>query len=213
MSPEQSITLFSTGFYIFLAIAVIGFGLAVFFFFRFRIPLVYALMTGKAQKKTIEKMQKSGQLRSQEEIDAEQEERFRQSFRQDDATGGFSTEAIANLSQNDRTEPIGQKNAETQETTVLETATETTVLAPEMETTVLGAPEYPSPAAYMGETEKVRSGPDSFFEVADRTEDMKKTPGPATEEEDPLTTVLGSTQPLPFESIEHTVVIHTNEII
>ena len=44
---------------IFGAIAVIGLGLAVFFFFYFDIPEVYALMTGKAKKKTVERVAKT----------------------------------------------------------------------------------------------------------------------------------------------------------
>lgn len=44
---------------IFGAIAVIGLILAVFFFFYFNIPEVYALKTGKAKKKTLERVAKS----------------------------------------------------------------------------------------------------------------------------------------------------------
>lgn len=58
MDTSQLIEIYSICFYIFLGIAILGFALAVFFFFFFDIPTVFALMTGRAQKKTIERMEK-----------------------------------------------------------------------------------------------------------------------------------------------------------
>lgn len=212
MTPEQSISLFSTGFYIFLGIAVIGFGLAAFFFFRFRIPEVYALMTGRARKKTIEKMQRSGQLRSQEEIEAEQAERAQRSLNLG-TTGQYVTETIAKANPtHDQTEPFGYQSSESQETTVLDSEQETTVLAPEQETTVLQQAASPM-TAYIGETEDVGINSVRQFDVTDRTERINRMYGNAESDDDPLTTVLGDTQQYQFESTEHTVVIHTDEII
>ena len=71
MSAQEAIRVFSICFYVSLAVMAAGFGFAVFAFFRYRIPQVFVLMTGKAQKKTIEKMRSSGQLQTEEEIEAE----------------------------------------------------------------------------------------------------------------------------------------------
>lgn len=60
MSAQEAIGLFSICFYVSLAVMAVGFGFAAFAFFRYRIPQVFALMTGKAQRKTVEKMRSSG---------------------------------------------------------------------------------------------------------------------------------------------------------
>lgn len=56
MTAEVQIELFTALFYVCLAIAIIGLGLAVLFFFIFDIPSVYALITGKAKRQTVERM-------------------------------------------------------------------------------------------------------------------------------------------------------------
>lgn len=69
MNAVQQISLYSTLFYVFLGIAILGLAVAVFLFFYFDIPSVYALMTGKARRETISKMEeqhaKTGNLRFQ----------------------------------------------------------------------------------------------------------------------------------------------------
>lgn len=74
MSAQEAIGLFSICFYVSLAVMAAGFGFAAFAFFRYRIPQVFALMTGKAQRKTVEKMRSSRQLQTEEEIEGPIEE-------------------------------------------------------------------------------------------------------------------------------------------
>ena len=56
MTAQAQIELFGALFYVCMVIAIIGLGLAVLFFFIFDIPSVYALMTGKAKRQTVERM-------------------------------------------------------------------------------------------------------------------------------------------------------------
>lgn len=56
MTAQAQIELFGALFYVCLVIAIIGLGLAVLFFFIFDIPSVYALITGKAKRQTVERM-------------------------------------------------------------------------------------------------------------------------------------------------------------
>lgn len=58
MDTAQLIEVYSIGFYVCLGITILGFALAIFFFLFFDIPTVFALMTGRAQKKTIERIEK-----------------------------------------------------------------------------------------------------------------------------------------------------------
>ncbi len=57
-TAESNIELFGTLNTICLVIAILAFLLAVFFFFYFKIPTVFALKTGRAKKKTLERIQK-----------------------------------------------------------------------------------------------------------------------------------------------------------
>lgn len=67
MDATSQISLYTTLFYVSLGITVLGLALAVFFFFYFDIPAVFAMMTGKARKETIRRMEeqnaKTGNLR------------------------------------------------------------------------------------------------------------------------------------------------------
>lgn len=67
MDATAQISLYTTLFYVSLGITVVGLALAVFFFFYFDIPTVFAMMTGKARKETIRRMEeqnaKTGNLR------------------------------------------------------------------------------------------------------------------------------------------------------
>ena len=68
MDAIELIKLYNTLFYVSLAVAILGFGLAVFFFFYFRIRDIRALMTGKARVETVRRIQeqnaKTGTLRA-----------------------------------------------------------------------------------------------------------------------------------------------------
>lgn len=58
MSSLEKINLFRTLFYAALVAAIIFLVLAIILFFVFRIPQIYMIKTGRAQKKTIEQMRK-----------------------------------------------------------------------------------------------------------------------------------------------------------
>lgn len=64
----MDISLLNTLFYVSMGVAILGFALAVFFFFYFDIPTVYAMMTGKARKETVRRMEeqnaRTGRLRT-----------------------------------------------------------------------------------------------------------------------------------------------------
>lgn len=68
MDAVELIQLYETLFYVCAALTVLGFGLAIFFFFFFRIPDVRALMTGKARADTVRRIEeqnaKTGTLRT-----------------------------------------------------------------------------------------------------------------------------------------------------
>ncbi len=185
MNPEQSIQLFTILFYIFLAVMIVGFGLAVFYFFYYRIPQVYALLTGRAQRKTVEKMQKSGRLISEEERMAENDAHIGAENGVIDVSDDYITERIGNV----KPVHVGAQQlsngagGDSAKTTILEAETETTVLAPEQETSVLSQ-----------ETEAIVPG--SYVGVSDETEGFDET-GPQYY----------------FKITQHTMVIHTNEEI
>ena len=69
MGAVELISLYDTLFKVSLFIALLGFGLAIFFFFYFDIRTVYELMTGKAKQDTVRRMAeqnaKTGNLRNQ----------------------------------------------------------------------------------------------------------------------------------------------------
>ena len=59
MSAVEQISLYNTLFYVFAGIAALGLSLSVFFFIYFDIPAVYAMITGKAKRDTIRKMEEA----------------------------------------------------------------------------------------------------------------------------------------------------------
>ena len=124
MTAENQIALYGGLFYLCLAIAIIGIGLAVFFFFFFDIRSVHELMTGKAKRKTIERM-------------AEQNSKTGH-LRQNPLSGNMKSENLA--AQN----PVARANMDTES---IGTASQTTVLHPEeAATSILTAPA-PQPVA------------------------------------------------------------------
>lgn len=216
MGAEQSITLYSIGMYACLAIMVIGFGLAVLFFFKFRIPQVFALMTGRVERKSIEKMQKSGVLRSTNDLKNEHSSNSAKLayMNMTSKTGDFATEDI-------KAEVLSQGTAASPEGSVpLHVGVaETTVLHTEQETTVLGnahpaqpAPQAPQPAP----APMPHSAPQQSY-----SDDLGATAilGTPDQMNDALgaTTILDGNSPAAhayrFDVIEHTVVIHTDEVI
>lgn len=62
MNASEMISLYSTLLYVSIGIAVLGLLTTIFCFFYFKIPETFALLTGRAQKKTVEKM-RSGEIK------------------------------------------------------------------------------------------------------------------------------------------------------
>lgn len=67
MEAIEKISVYNTLFFVSMGIAVVGLALSIFFFFYFDIPTVWAMMTGRAQKDTVRRMEeqnaKTGRLR------------------------------------------------------------------------------------------------------------------------------------------------------
>ena len=201
---ESLISLFSVGFYIFLAIAIVGIGLGIFTFFKFNIPNVVALMSGKAQRRSVEQMRASGIMRSEAEIE------------QDKTSAGLDgTDSIR--TEDYMTQEIAAYSQTTvQETTILEAAPETVILQTETETiiperakkpvffkveddpetSVLGA----SLAEGSGETQELNAGMNRYASRSiGETAVLNRNEAPAPE--------------VSFECIEHVMITHTDEII
>lgn len=62
MDKLQLMNLSSAASYVCLGILILGFGIAIFAFFRFKIPVTFAMMTGRYREKTVRKMQASENL-------------------------------------------------------------------------------------------------------------------------------------------------------
>lgn len=171
--------------YISIAIAVVGLGLSVFFFFFFNIPDVYALMTGKAKRKTIERM-------------AEQNNR---TGKMQYVTGTIRDPSIpvvqhpADVPTADfaPTQDFGQTS---QDTSVLSSG----------ETSVLGVGE--TSVLNGGETSVLSTGQTAVLTAPEtqsgETAVLTRSPEPAQ---------MQNTCPVRFDITESTLVIHTNEII
>lgn len=72
MDAQSVIELCRTGFFVSVAVAVLGLVLTVFFFFRFRIGDIWAIRTGRAQRKAVQMLQEAsrndGRMRQEESI-------------------------------------------------------------------------------------------------------------------------------------------------
>lgn len=70
MDAQALIRIYHTGFYICIAIAIVGLLLSVLFFFRFHIGNIWLIQTGKAQRKAVQNMQEAsrqnGRMRQEE---------------------------------------------------------------------------------------------------------------------------------------------------
>lgn len=136
MDAVEKMNLYSSLVYVFIAIAAIGFALAVLFFFLFDIRDVYALMTGKAKRDAIERMNEqnsqTGRLRA--------------------VTGNVRDSAAPAVrpplsAVTEDVTATGTAVAPPNETTVLGGAAETSVLAgrsPEETTVLTGPPQEPA---------------------------------------------------------------------
>jgi len=201
---ESLINLFSVGFYVFLAIAVIGIGLGVFTFFKFNIPNVVALMTGKAQRRSVESMKASGRLRSDAELE---QDRTSADFK---GTEGIRTEDYMTQ----EISPYSQTTV--QDTSVLEPAQETVLLTPEQETTVLenaGQPvffqvENDPETSVLGGRDPGRNG-----ETQELNGNMYRPVGRSFGETEVLDRNAAPIPEVSFECTEHVMITHTDEVI
>ena len=144
MEALESISLYQNLVYISYAVAVIGLGLSVFFFFYYNIPDVFRLMTGRGKQEKLKKISeenfKTGNIRFNSTTGPTKHSNNARGH-----TGSIAAVHIKSESQ-ELTEPVA-------ETSVLEKPVgETTVLEnPEQETTVLlhrqDAPAATQPAA------------------------------------------------------------------
>lgn len=70
MDAQALIRIYQTGFYICIAIAIVGLLLSILFFFRFHIGNIWLIQTGKAQRKAVQNMQEAsrqnGRMRQEE---------------------------------------------------------------------------------------------------------------------------------------------------
>ncbi len=70
MDAESLIRTYQTGFYLCMAITIVGILLSLFFFFRFKIGNIWAIQSGKAQKKAVQELQEAsrqdGRMRADE---------------------------------------------------------------------------------------------------------------------------------------------------
>lgn len=157
MDAAAKMQLFETLFYVSTAIMVIGFGLAIFFFFYFDIRSVRALMTGKAKRDVIQRMAeqnaRTGSLRA--------------------TTGSTRDPSVPVVQHPSRvvtadiqsSAPVVAAPAAQAETTVLVNNEETTILNNAEDTTVLSAHSAPAaepqPQAeeYSGETTILTAAP------------------------------------------------------
>lgn len=146
MDAAAKMELFQNLFYVSTAVMVIGFGLAIFFFFFFDIRNVRALMTGKAKREVIQRMT---------------EQNARTGSLRGPVTGSTrdpSVPVVQHPSQVVTADIQPQARvavpAYQAETTVLVNNEETTILTNNEETTVLGgrsqAPAAPAPEAEPG---------------------------------------------------------------
>lgn len=65
MNAQALIQIYRTGFFICAAVAVLGLALSVLFFIRFRIGAIWAVRTGRAQKKAVYAMQETELLETE----------------------------------------------------------------------------------------------------------------------------------------------------
>ena len=183
MSAAEQITLFNTLFYVFAGITALGLALAVFFFFYFDIPTIFVMITGKAKRDTIRRMEEAnavtGKVRRQYPAhtgDMKHSGRLGNSGRTAPrkAVIKHPTEEIPT------TEP-----PQTVETGVLKMAAQ--------ETEVLRAPEKA----------------DSAYEGAGETAPLKRSAA----QNQPKVAPVQSAPQIRFQITENTMVIHTDELI
>ena len=71
MNGQSMLEIYQAGFYVCLGIAVLGLALTILFFFVFRIPSIWAMRTGRAQRQAVGNMRQAsrrdGRMRKEEQ--------------------------------------------------------------------------------------------------------------------------------------------------
>lgn len=99
MDAQALIEIYQTGFYASAATAALGLMLAVFFFFRFRINSVWAIRTGRAQRKAVQELQEASRSDGR--------------MRKDEKRRQMTTEEMAGT-EAESTEPLEKKEVQEQ---------------------------------------------------------------------------------------------------
>lgn len=179
----MDISLLNTLFYVSMAVAVMGLVLAIFFFFYFDIPTVYAMMTGKARKETVRRMEEQNARTG----------RLRTVHGHTEKTG-----KTGKIGKTGRTGMTGKvRSAEVAHPAAPAYQPQPAAYQDRMETSVLSqaAPETNVLGSTTAETA------------------MLNRPAPAAQESNQTTILHQAAPAIPFYMTETTLVIHTDEII
>lgn len=212
MNAAEQISLYENLVYVSLVVAIVGLGFAIFFFFYFKIPVVFALMTGSAKRETLQRMEqqnaKTGKLRSAHT----------------GPTGSGSRKASVTLP---KTADLNvAPTTPMQQTAAAVNGADTAVLGMG-DTSVLGMGD--TSVLGMGETSVLGMGETSVLGGAAATPERGETavlndrqtgiPPMATQEFNGDTVILSSSDAavrsfsIRFDLTESTMVIHTDELI
>lgn len=199
MNASDAMELYGTLFYVFMTVAILALILAVILFFVLDIPTVFALLTGRAKQKTIERIAKENQSGQHKKRDTNS-----QTLKQLEQTSGNLKKSMTEVLpiSEDLTEETGLLTAN-EETSLLNETGETSVLNEAGETAVLNdGAETLLQQNDMPETSILKdSGMTPAFTEYGATEELKNPPAPSA-------VPVGR-----FEITESTILIHTNENI
>ena len=191
-TAEASITLYQNIFYICAAVAIVSLIATVLFFFLFDIPTVFALNTGRAKKKTVEKIQKMSSGGSARAVSGKPYEAPVKSPVTPAGAQEYSviSGSYAGDVRGEETMPLAQEEG----TTLLNNEAETSLLRNEAETSVLRNEAETSLLSHSGKTFQLFR---DNQEESPETGLLKKAPNPNWR----------------FEVFESTIMINTDELI
>lgn len=188
MDATAAIELYRTLFYVSMAVAIMGLLAAVALFFLLDIPTVFALMTGRAKRKNVERIaqeSKAGQIHNHKKKSASHI-----LTQTDSISGDLSVNLSGTLEQSEELLP---------DTSLLkEEESETTLLSGKQ--TVTSAPNEPEKKQEPEKPERQHETMTLQEMEAGATAQLKKTPNRSVQ--------IGK-----FEITEFTVIIHTEEIV
>ena len=109
MEAQELITAYRTGFYVCAALAILGLILSVSLFFRFNIPNLWAVRTGRAEQRAVQELQakgkQEGQMRKSPQRHLSGQEEFSEKMKKTDALLAPPATSTSVLPQNQ--EPFG----------------------------------------------------------------------------------------------------------